>query len=108
MSFFSDLGNVLQQDLAKSVLPVLVADLQDVQANPQLYLNPVTNPVKIIKLQADVLNALPTLESGIISDVAGMLVTYVQKLQQPTARAVAAKPAIPVPTTAPAGVQHVQ
>lgn len=91
MSFFSDLVTVLQQDLAKAVLPLLSADLLDVQKNPADYLNPLTAPIKLIKLQADLMSALPTLNAQAVSDVAGLLLTYVQKIQQPAAQA--AKPA---------------
>jgi hypothetical protein len=93
MSFFSDLAAVLEQDAAKTVLPVIAADLADVQAHAADYLNPLTQPAKLIKLQADILSVLPTLNATVVSDVAGLLVAYVQKVQQPVAQAAAPKTA---------------
>lgn len=90
MSFFSDLKTVLEQDAAASVLPVLVTDLQDIKANPADYINPLTAQVKALKLFADVQNALPAFEKSSVSDLAGLLITYVQKVQQPAAAAAAA------------------
>lgn len=89
-NFFNDLNSVLQQDLASTIIPILVTDLQDVKANPADYINPATSPIKAIKLQADLLNALPTLEKSGVSDVAELLITYVQKIQQPAAASAAA------------------
>ena len=92
MSFFGDLKAALEQDVAASVIPVLVADLQAIKANPPDLTDPVARGVMAVKLQADVLAALPALDKAVVGDVAGLLATYLQKVQAP-AIAAAAKPA---------------
>jgi hypothetical protein len=90
MSFLSDLASVLKQDAAKTILPVLAADLADVKANPADYLNPLTQPAKLMKLQGDLANVVPELSKDLLGDGAGLLLAYVQKVQIPAAQAAVA------------------
>ena len=93
MSFLSDLANVLKNDAAKDVLPVLLSDIQAIQANPQLILNPLSQPVEFAKLQADVMAAVSPsgqFANDVIKDVLALMVSYVQNVQVPIAQKAAA------------------
>lgn len=89
MSVLSDLTNVLKQDAAKDILPVLMADVQQVAANPDLILNPVSQPVEFAKLTGDLLQAVSpsgTFAKDVVTDVLNLAVTYIQNIKIPLAQ----------------------
>ena len=94
MSLLTDILNVLKQDGAKDVLPIIVADFQGIQANPDLVLNIVSQPAELLKLQGDLLQALSPsgqFAKDVVSDVTGFIVGYFQSIKVPAAQALKAK-----------------
>lgn len=94
MSLFSDILNVLKQDAAKDVLPIIVADVQQIAANPDLVLNPITQPAELMKLQGDLLQAVSPsgqFAKDVVSDVAGFVAAYFAQVKVPHAQAIKAK-----------------
>lgn len=89
MSVLTDLANVLKQDVAKDVLPVLLTDIQQVAANPDLILNPVSQPVEFAKLTNDLLQAVSPsgqFAKDVVADVLNLAVTYIQNIKIPLAQ----------------------
>lgn len=99
MSILSDIEGVLSADAAKDIWPVLLGDLQGLAADPELILNPLTQPAEIAKLEGDLIGALPTFEKDSVGDLLKLVVTYITKVKIPAAMAMvaarkaAAKPA---------------
>ncbi len=94
MSLLTDILNVLKQDAAKDVLPIIVADLQGIQANPDLVLNIVSQPAELMKFQGDLLQALAPsgqFAKDVVADVSGFVITYFQSIKVPAAQALKAK-----------------
>jgi len=97
MSFFSDLTNALEQDAAQTVLPVLVADLQAIKANPPSLTDVPSLQIAGVKLFNDLLAAQPTLSKDVVAETAGLLAVYLQKVRLPAITA--AQPSAPTAAT---------
>lgn len=84
--FFTDLGNLIKKDVTADLLPAIAADLQDVVTNPADYLNPLTQPLKTMKLIGDLQGALPGFEKDLLKDGAQLILSYINNVQQPAAK----------------------
>lgn len=104
MSVLSDLATVIGSDAFNAVAPVITATLADIHANPAVWTNPVTAPVKLIAVQAQLVAALPTAQNSAVVDVTAFLTAFWTKLGADlAAKAAAAKASLtPSSTTAPA------
>jgi hypothetical protein len=98
MDVLQSLVAAFKTDLAKDVLPIFVGDLQAIEVNPDLILNPLSQPAKVAKLQGDLMQAMAPsgqFERDMVSGVIALVVAYMQNVKVPLAQKAkaAAKPA---------------
>jgi len=70
MSVLGDIATVVASDGFSEIAPVITAALADIHANPAVWTNPVTAPLKLVKLQADLAAALPNAQNVSVADAA--------------------------------------
>lgn len=103
-STLKSLAVIIASDGFTQIAPVITAALADIHANPQSWVNPLTAPLKVVKLEADLAGALPAAENVSIADAADFVAGFWTKILADLAtKAAAAKAALnPAPAAAPA------
>lgn len=96
MSVLGDIATVIASDGFSQIAPVITAALADIHANPGEWTSPVSAPLKVMKLQADIAGALPGAQNVSVADAAGLVSGLWSKvLADLAAKAAAAKAALP-------------
>lgn len=96
MSVLGDIATVIASDGFSQIAPVITAALADIHANPGEWTSPISAPLKVMKLQADIAGALPSAQNVSVADAAGMVSGLWSKvLADLAAKAAAAKAALP-------------
>jgi hypothetical protein len=80
MSVFSDLATVIAADAFAPVAPIITSTLLDIHANPGVWTNPISAPIKLISLQAQLVATLPTAQNLAIGDITNFLTAFWMKL----------------------------
>lgn len=103
-SVLGDLAIVVASDGFTALAPVITAALADIHANPASWTNPISAPLKVIKLQADLAGALPAAQDVSVADAAAFISGFWSKVLSDLAtKAAAAKAGLltpPVPAAA--------
>jgi hypothetical protein len=103
MSVLGDLATVIASDGFSAVAPVITAALADVHANPDQWTSPISAPLKVLKLQADLAGALPGAQNVSVADAAAFLsVFWAKVLADLAAKAAKAKASLTAANATPA------
>ena len=102
MSTLSDIATVIGSDAFNVVAPIITGTLVDIHANPAVWTNPVSAPVKLMSVQAQLIAALPTMQNIGVMDVSALLIALWTKVGADLAAKAAAAQASLNPAPAPA------
>lgn len=101
MSTLSDVATVIGSDAFNVVAPIITSTLADIHANPAVWTNPVSAPVKLVAVQAQLVAALPSAQNTTVMDISALLIAVWTKLGADLAAKAAAAQASLATATAP-------
>jgi hypothetical protein len=72
-SIFAQVALLFTDDVYKAINPVIASTLADIEANPGLWTNPLTAPIKGAAAVAALLGVVPNIEMSAVHDAAALV-----------------------------------